>query len=112
MRDKKWQKLEDAILQDVREIDKYAQNSPGSGNQGIKGDIYTTNLGLNIECKCYQKKNVWEVEWLNKCEEEIPLHSDRTAIVVTENNEGKRHVHLTWDDFWSLYKRSLNNENL
>jgi hypothetical protein len=104
----KWKQLELWICEQFKELDIYAKRTPGSGNKGRKGDIFNS-LNLNVEAKCYQKKNVWDVKWLEKCESEIPLHSDKIAIVVTENKDGKKHVHLTFDDFWTIYKRSLKN---
>lgn len=105
MKKELWYKLQEWVASQLNEIDKNARSTKASGACGEKGDV-KNNVGLNIECKCYQKKNVWEVGWLEKCEEEIPLHSDKTAIVVTENKDGKRHVHLTFDDFWRIYKKA------
>jgi len=43
----------------------------------------------------------------NKCQEEVPLHSDKIAIVITENKDKKRMVHLSLEDFWEIYKKAL-----
>lgn len=109
MKNDKWFRLQEWVAGQLNELDPTARSTKASGACGEKGDV-KNDVGLNIECKCYQKKNVWEVKWLEKCEEEIPLHSNTTAIVVTENKDGDKHVHLTWDDFWKIYKRSLENE--
>jgi hypothetical protein len=106
MKKEQWKQLEDFICEKVKEIDPYAKRTPGSGNKGRKHDVFTS-CGLAIECKCYQKKNVWDVDWLTKCESEVPLHSDKIAIVVTENKDKKKHVHLTFEDFWAIYKEYL-----
>jgi len=103
---KKWFRLQEWIANQFQEIDPSARSTKQSGAGHEKGDILN-KIFLNVEAKCYQKKNVWEVEWLDKAEQEIPLHSDKMAIVVTENKEGKRHVHLSFEDFWDIYKRSI-----
>jgi len=105
---KEWQKLEYWICDQLKELDPYISRTPGSGNGNCKGDIkFSENIGLHIECKCYNKKNVWNIDWLIKCEEEIPLHSDKIAIVVSENKEGKKVVHLDAEDFFRIFKRKL-----
>ncbi|MHA1789186.1 MAG: hypothetical protein ACTSXT_08160 [Candidatus Helarchaeota archaeon] len=99
---KQWFKLQEWVADILREISPHARSTKGSGNSTEKGDI-KLNCGLHVECKCYQKKNVWNIDWLKKCEEEIPLHSDKIAIVVTENKENEKIVHLDAEDFFTLY---------
>ena len=101
---KPWEMLEQWICNILKALDDSIKRTPGSGNGFKKGDVCCkTNIGLHVEAKCYQKKNVWNVDWLKKCEEEIPLHSDKIAIVVTENNKKEKHVHIDAEDFFNLY---------
>ena len=102
---KEWEQLEQYICEELKEIDPYIKRTPGSGNGSKKGDIYfSSNCGLHIEAKQRNKKNVWDIDWLTKCAEEIPLHSKKTPIVVSENRDGKKIVHLDAEDFFELYK--------
>ena len=55
-------------------------------------------------------KSLYDETWLIKCSEEIPLHSSKIPIVVTRNKDGEIRVHLKWDDFFRIFKRSLENE--
>lgn len=104
MKLKAWEKLEQYICNKLQCLDKHIKRSPGSGNGNCKGDVkFSTNLGLHIEAKQRNLKSVYDEEWLIKCESEIPLHSDKIAIVVTENKEEKKRVHLDADDFFDLY---------
>jgi len=102
---KDWEKLEAWICEQLKELDPSIRRTPGSGNGNISGDVCgLKNIGLHCEAKCYKKKNVWNIDWLIKCEEEIPLHSKKRAIVVTENKDGKKVVHLDAEDFFDMYK--------
>lgn len=102
-RNKDWQKLEDFIVESIKEIDSYAHTTKASGGSTIKGDI-TNNLSLHIEAKQRNLKSVYNQDWYDKCQEEIPLHSDKIALLCTENKDKKRMVHLSFGDFWDLYK--------
>lgn len=103
MKKEKWYKFQEWIAEYFKELDPNARCSKASGARGEAGDV-TNSIGINCEAKCYNKKNVWDVDWLTKCEEEIPLHSNKLAIVVTENKDGQKHVHLKFEDFWKIYK--------
>jgi len=108
---KKWMLLEEWVCEQLKDLDPSTMRTPGSGNGNKKGDICSkSNTGLHIECKCYQKKNVWNIDWLTKCEAEIALHSKKRAIVVTENRDGKKIVHLEAEDFFEIYKRSIKDD--
>lgn len=101
---KQWEKLENYIVEKLKVLDNFVQRTPGSGNGNRKGDVcFSSNIGLHIEAKQRNKKNVWDVEWFKKCSEEIALHSKKFPIVVTENKDGKRFVHLDADDFFDIY---------
>ena len=101
---KKWFQLQEWVASMLNEIDSRGRSTKGSGNSTEKGDVYfSTSVGLHLECKCYQKKNVWDVDWLKKCSQEIPLHSKKIPIVVTENNKEEKHVHLSAEDFFNMY---------
>ena len=101
---KPWEMLEQYICGELKVIDPSIKRSPGSGNGFKKGDVCCkTNIGLHLEAKQRNKLNVWESKWLTKCESEIPLHSKKMAIVVTENNKKEKHVHLSADDFFNMY---------
>ena len=104
MKKEDWYLLQEWVAEQLREIDPYARSTKGSGNSTEKGDLKLNNAKLHIECKCYKKKNVWDIDWLTKCAEEIPLHSKKTPIVVSENRDGKKIVHLDAEDFFELYK--------
>lgn len=105
---KKWEQLEQWICEQLEDFDPYIKRTPGSGNKGCKGDIkFSTNLGLGIEAKFRNTKSVFKQEWIDKCSEEIPLHSKKIPIIVTENKEGKKIVHLKAEDFFNLYKKYL-----
>ena len=109
-KNKKWFKLQEWVAGKLNCIDPYCRSSKASGGSTEAGDL-KNNVKLNVECKCYNKKNVWEIDWLKKCEEEIPLHSDKTAIVVTENKDGKKVVSLDADDFFDIYVKLYKMEN-
>ena len=106
MRNKSWQKFEDLICEYIKEIDPYARPTKGSGNKGEKADI-KTSCPLALELKERNTKSPYDENWLIKCSEEIPLHSSKIPVVVTRNKDGEIRVHLKWEDFWELFKRSL-----
>jgi len=107
---KKWQQLEEWICEKLKELDPYIRRTKGSGNKGEKGDLkFSTNLGLHIEAKYRDLLSVYNQRWLEKCEEEIPLHVNKIAVVITENKEGKRVAHLDAEDFIELFKRGHKN---
>jgi len=107
---KDWIKLEELILQNIKEVDQYAKRTPGSGNKGRKGDL-STKCGLAIECKDNQSlKNAYKEVDMIKIIEEVPLHSQDVPILITRNQDKKIRVHMTFEDFWDIYKRSLEND--
>lgn len=110
MKKENWYKLQEFIAKELQELDPHARSTKGSGSQGEKGDI-KNNLGLNIECKCYKIESPFQQKWLNKCVSEIPLHSNKIGIVVTENKNKDKVVHLTWKDFWKIYKEDRQRED-
>ena len=104
---KEWEKLEEFILEHIKEIDSYAKKSPGSGNKGRKGDL-VTKCGLKIECKDNQSlKNAYKEVDMQKIIEEVPLHSQDIPILITRNKDKKIRVHLDFKDFWEIYKGSI-----
>lgn len=103
-RDKDWQKLEDFVCQELKEIDHYVKPSPGSGNKGRKGDL-VTNCGLKIECKDNQSlKNAYKENDMQKIIDEVPLHSNDIPILITRNTDKNIRVHLELKDFLEIYK--------
>lgn len=103
-RDKKWQKFEDYIAEELKEIDPYCRASKGSGNKGELHDI-RTNCGLGIECKQRNTKDVTvRGEWWKHICEEIPLHANKIPMLALENEKGKRWAVLDLDDFLEMYK--------
>lgn len=99
-----WQQLETWICSQLQELDPYIKRSPGSGNKSCKGDIkFSTNIGLHLEAKWRNLKSVFNQEWLNKCASEIPLHTQKIPVVITEDKNGKRVAHLEAVDFFNLY---------
>lgn len=111
MKKENWFLLQEWVANELNEIDPYSRSTKQSGAGGESGDV-RNNCGLNIECKCYNTKSPFKQEWLDKCLLEIPLHSDKIAIVVTENKDKDKVVHLAWQDFYEIYKRSLENEKI
>lgn len=110
MKKEDWEKLEELILSDIQEVDEYAKRTPGSGNKGRTGDIFTS-CGLKIEIKDNQSlKNAYKETDMQKIIEEVPLHSQDIPILITRNKNKKIRVHLEWSDFISIYKRSLKND--
>jgi len=101
-----WYKFQEWIAKEFQEFDPYARSTKASGARGEKGDV-KNNLGLNVEAKCYKTKSPYNQKWLDKCNSEIPLHSDNIAIVVTENKDKDKVVHLMWEDFWTIYKKEF-----
>jgi len=107
---KDWEQLEEFILSHIQEIDPRARRTPGSGNGNLKGDI-TTTCGLKIEAKDNQSlKNAYKEEDMKKIIEEVPLHSQDVPILITRNKSKKIRVHIEFEDFWEIYKRSVENE--
>lgn len=102
VKNKKWYLFQESIAEKLAEIDPKARSTKASGGSTEKGDV-KNNIGLHIECKCYQTKSVYNEDWLQKCQEEIPLHSDKIAVVFTENKDGKFRAHLDGDDFMEMY---------
>lgn len=98
MRDKDWQKFEDYIVEEMKQIDPYATHTKASryGDLKVKG--------LHIECKDYNKKSVYNEDWMKKCIEEVPLHSDKIPLLITRNEKKKIRVHLDFDDFMAILK--------
>lgn len=104
MKTPNWKQLQDLVAQELKELDPHARSTKGSGNSGEKGDV-NNSVGLNIECKDENKLNVFQDKYLQKCIEEIPLHSDKIGILVTRNKEGKIRVHMDFQDFLELFKK-------
>ena len=104
---KEWVQLEEYVLEHIKELDTYAKRSPGSGNKGRKGDI-TTSLPIHIECKQRDLKSCYRQEWYDKTQEEIPLHVKKIAVLITEDNNNNKMAHISFEDFWELFKRTQN----
>jgi hypothetical protein len=104
----KWIQLENWIVSQLKEVDSFIKRTPGSGNGACKGDIkFSTNLGLHIEAKYRNTKSVYNEDWLEKAEMEIPLHVNKAAVLFTMNKVGKVRVHMDAKDFMDIFKRSL-----
>lgn len=102
-RDKDWHKFEDYFAGELKEIDPYCHAVPGSGNGNCKSDI-KTNLPLAIECKQRNTLNVTiMMKVWDKLLGEIPLHTDKLAILALENKDKRRFAVLNLDDFLELY---------
>lgn len=97
-RSKEWQKFEDYIAEEVRDIAPYATPTKGSRY----GDLKNVP-GLHIEAKCYENINVYQEKWMQKCISEVPFHSDKVPILVTKNKNNDIRVHMSWFDFKELY---------
>lgn len=110
MRNKDWQKFENFISEVLKEVGKYSRPTKGSGNSTEKHDI-KTSCGLACELKLRNTKSVYNEDWMQKIIDEVPLHSKDIPVLITKNKEGKIRIHLEWNDFWEIYKRSLKNVN-
>ena len=106
MKQYSWFKLQEWVASQLKEFDLYARSTKQSGAGGESGDV-KNSLNLNIECKLRNLKTVFNQDWLTKCEEEIPLHSKKVALVITENKYGKKVAHLNAEDFFRIFKKSL-----
>ncbi len=109
---KEWQQLEQWVCEKLRPLDPYIHRTPGSGNKGCKGDAkFSINLGLHLEAKWRNLKSVYKQEWLDKCTEEIPLHSAKIPVVITEDKNKNKVAHLKADDFLEMYIKLYKLEN-
>ena len=98
VRDKDWQKFENFVAEELKEIAPYATHTKGSRY----GDLKNVP-GLHIECKAYNKKNVFQETHMKKCIEEVPLHSEKIPLLITKNVDNDIRVHMSWLDFKELY---------
>lgn len=96
-RDKDWEKFEDFIAEELKQIDPHVKHTKGSRYGDLKCK------GLHIECKSYANKNTYREEWMKKCMSEVPLHSDKLPLLVTKNAMNDIRVHMNWFDFKELY---------
>lgn len=101
---KRWEGLEEHIVQKLKEIDPYCKRQKGSGNGICKGDV-KTSLPIHLEAKYRSTKDitirmdVWE-----KTKNEIPVHKfDTLPIYALEQKDGKRFACLDLDDFLEIY---------
>ncbi len=80
----------------MKQIDPYATHTKASryGDLKVKG--------LHIECKDYNKKSVYNEDWMKKCIEEVPLHSDKIPLLITRNKDKKIRVHMDFQDFLDM----------
>ncbi len=101
MRDKEWQKFEDYICEHMKTIDPDAIHTKASryGDLKVKG--------LHIECKDYNKISVYKEDWMIKCIEEVPLHSDKIPLLITRNKDKKIRVHIDFIDFMDMYEELI-----
>ena len=97
MRDQDWQKFEDLIVEEMKQIDPHATHTKASRYGDLKVN------GLHIECKDYNKKSVYNEDWMKKCIEEIPLHSEKIPLLITRNKDKKIRVHMEFQDFLEIY---------
>jgi len=102
-RNKDWQRFEDYVAGELTVIAPNATHTKGSRY----GDIKNVPE-LHIECKDYDKINVYKEEWMKKCISEVPLHSKKMPILVTKNKDNDIRVHMEWSDFLSLYVEYYN----
>jgi len=102
MKKDKWFLLQEWVASQLKPIDPHTRSTKASGAVGESGDV-RNKCGLNVECKCYNQSSPFKQQWLEKCQAEVPLHSDKKAIVVTENKDGKKVVHLDANDFFRIY---------
>lgn len=108
---KDWEKLEEYVVERLKEIDKYCRTTKGSGNSTEKNDI-KTSCGLACECKQRNTKSITvnDMVW-EKLKENIPLHSSSIPVLILENKNKKRWAVLDFDDFINIYIQFYKNEN-
>lgn len=99
-RNKDWQKFEDLIAEELKEFDPHIKHTKGSRYGDLK-----TSLPLHIECKDYKSKNVYNEDHMQKCIEEVPLHSKKFPILITRNKDGKIRIHMDFYDFKEFYEK-------
>jgi len=105
-RDKNWQKFEDFIAEELKEIAPYATHTKGSRYGDLK------NIpGLHIECKAYEAVNVYQEEHMKKCISEVPFHSDKIPLLITKNKTNDIRVHMSWLDFKEIFFELYNLKN-
>ena len=97
-RDKEWQRFEDYVAEEFKEIAPHAVHTKGSRYGDLKNI-----LGLHVECKSYANLNVYKEDWMQKCLSEVPLHSNKMGILITKNNKNDIRVHMSWLDFKELF---------
>lgn len=98
-------KLEQYVLDKVKEIDPQARLSRGSGCGNDYADI-TCNFAY-IEAKKRNTKDftIKEEVW-NHLNSNLPINTNKFCFMVHENINGKRLVTLDVEDFFRLLKEN------
>jgi len=105
-----WQKFEDFLAEEFKEIAPYATHTKGSQYGDLKNIPH-----VHVEAKSYNNINAYQHEWLQKCISEVPLHSDKVPMVITKNKSNDIVVHISWLDFkeifFEYYKLKFGQDN-
>lgn len=95
--------LEEYIASKLKPIDKHAKPTRNSGASNGIADV--ENSIFYVECKQKKtKQNInidYEKEW-KKLINDMPINSDKTPIIATENKTGDRFVTLKAEDFFEM----------
>ena len=94
--------LENWVLEQFKN-DKLARLSRASGGSNDIGDVVCSDYF--IECKNWNKKNVnLSMKTWNHLINQLPISTTKIPIYVYKNNEGKRFVVLSAEDFFRKIK--------
>ena len=95
----KGKKLELWVLEQLKDTDPYARLSRASGASNDIGDVVSSTFF--IECKNWNKKNInLSIKTWNHLINQLPINTSKIPIYVYKNNEGKRFVILSAEDFF------------
>ncbi len=102
--------LEEYVVEELKEIDPCSMKTPGSGCGASLGDV--SNKYFFVECKQkLTKANIivdYKKEYMDLVGQ-MPLNTDKIAIIVTENKHGDKFVTLDAGDFFNIVREAKNN---
>jgi hypothetical protein len=104
--------LESYISEKFKELGyPNARRSKGSGNQGEIADIAGQDL-FCVECKNKSTASITvDAKVWAKLKSEVPLHSKRLPLYILRNKSKQTFCVMDAEDFFTILKGWLNNEN-
>ena len=102
-----WFLFQEFVASHFDDIDPTSRSTKASGGSTEKGDIKFQTVKLHIECKDYTTKTAYNEDWMQKCIDEVPFHSDKIPVLITRNKNGKIRAHMDFTDFVDMYKESI-----